>query len=428
MDPIVTLDVGGKIFRSAKSTLVNYSDYFRAMISRFTHEDYEKTHFIDKSPENFYHILEKLRDPRYNVPYQCFYDLEYFQITLQECQTQDDSDDDSDHFEEKKERISLFGPKAKRDPTHTVFKQRKTVTTQDIEHSFERLFKIGECKLSIKSYPSIARNFALYGPSNSIRSVLENLKYIEILDGNEPVLRIDGDWVRASMLLRGLQVKYTDACFYLGWLIESVYFVRNTALVFVLEPNQLNVGCKLIYSIATIQAREYIAFANGYHEFYFDTSKKYVVSTEGSDIAVISLDELPRLFEVVPTMICIEAKDSFGNHVLAVRSIEIKSVLEDSGQTQTLLSAQEKDMLVRDKVIHKIRNVDAPLYTFSISARPTSDKILSSTDLQLKAGKLYINLKEQFKQEKITLKAFFAYTGIQAIEENKIVNLEAMNK
>ena len=61
----ITLDVGGRIFKTLLSTLISESGYFRALFS----EKWESTsnkdipHFIDADPDTFEHLLRYMRRP-----------------------------------------------------------------------------------------------------------------------------------------------------------------------------------------------------------------------------------------------------------------------------------------------------------------------------------------------------------------------------
>ena len=78
---VVTLDVGGTIFRTTRSTLQR-SGYFEAMLNGPWAETVQdgKPIFIDRDPENFRHVLGVLRDPQHELPNSMLYELDYFQI------------------------------------------------------------------------------------------------------------------------------------------------------------------------------------------------------------------------------------------------------------------------------------------------------------------------------------------------------------
>lgn len=64
-DHPVTLDIGGRLFKTHRSTLTSQSGYFRTMFDtryQFAEASQESTAiFIDRNPDSFAHILEFLR-------------------------------------------------------------------------------------------------------------------------------------------------------------------------------------------------------------------------------------------------------------------------------------------------------------------------------------------------------------------------------
>ena len=78
----VTLDVGGRVFRTTADTLCAGSQYFRSLFERFPPAPPPPTDaagnssggvdgaplFIDRDPQAFEHVLALLRDPEYVVP------------------------------------------------------------------------------------------------------------------------------------------------------------------------------------------------------------------------------------------------------------------------------------------------------------------------------------------------------------------------
>jgi len=76
MSDIVTLDVGGQIFRTDKKTLMP-SAYFRSLFDRW---DTTEVHFIDRDSENFRQILALLRDPNHTISENMLYELQYYGI------------------------------------------------------------------------------------------------------------------------------------------------------------------------------------------------------------------------------------------------------------------------------------------------------------------------------------------------------------
>ena len=71
MSETIYLDVGGKIFRTTKSTLFTIP-YFQAM-DRFNGIVGSKSEplFIDRDPKFFRHILNFARNPDYSLPEKC---------------------------------------------------------------------------------------------------------------------------------------------------------------------------------------------------------------------------------------------------------------------------------------------------------------------------------------------------------------------
>eukprot|EP00933_Yihiella_yeosuensis_P068518 TRINITY_DN74211_c0_g1_i1.p1 TRINITY_DN74211_c0_g1~~TRINITY_DN74211_c0_g1_i1.p1 ORF type:complete len:271 (-),score=33.52 TRINITY_DN74211_c0_g1_i1:82-894(-) len=64
-DDVVSLDVGGLIFKTWRSTLISKSKYFRALLSgNFKDDGREKPLFVDADPDIFKHILEYCRSHR----------------------------------------------------------------------------------------------------------------------------------------------------------------------------------------------------------------------------------------------------------------------------------------------------------------------------------------------------------------------------
>jgi hypothetical protein len=83
-DHPVTLDIGGRLFKTHRSTLTSQSGYFRTMFDTRYHfaEASKKSTavFIDRNPDSFAHILEFLRDPGYVLPHTLERELEWYQI------------------------------------------------------------------------------------------------------------------------------------------------------------------------------------------------------------------------------------------------------------------------------------------------------------------------------------------------------------
>lgn len=101
VDPdIVTLDVGGQLFKTRKSTLMSRSAYFRRMWnSQFQFaEAAESTVFLDRDPGLFRHVLAYLRNPGVHLSCDVLPELEYFGIPIpasMQCHTDDASSSSS---------------------------------------------------------------------------------------------------------------------------------------------------------------------------------------------------------------------------------------------------------------------------------------------------------------------------------------------
>ena len=75
---IITLDVGGRIFKTTRNTLIGGSEYFRDLFED-SHNNNEPL-FIDRSYDAFEHVLNLLRNPTYKFPDQYLEELKYFGI------------------------------------------------------------------------------------------------------------------------------------------------------------------------------------------------------------------------------------------------------------------------------------------------------------------------------------------------------------
>jgi hypothetical protein len=74
MTTIITLDVGGKLFKINKELLIAKSEYFDNFFK--DNKTYEEPLYIDRCPHIFKHILGYIRDTNYPFPekYQSEYD------------------------------------------------------------------------------------------------------------------------------------------------------------------------------------------------------------------------------------------------------------------------------------------------------------------------------------------------------------------
>lgn len=66
MTSVITLNVGGKLMCTYKSTLERL-DYFQSKLDRWNSENNDII-FVDYDPELFIHLLNKLRDDSYTIP------------------------------------------------------------------------------------------------------------------------------------------------------------------------------------------------------------------------------------------------------------------------------------------------------------------------------------------------------------------------
>ena len=88
MEPatIITLDVGGTIFKSTVDTLIK-SGYFSALLnSDHWNFDTSKPYFIDRSAMLFEHVLSYLRNPNYPYPAEHIGELDFYGIHYDESQ------------------------------------------------------------------------------------------------------------------------------------------------------------------------------------------------------------------------------------------------------------------------------------------------------------------------------------------------------
>ena len=77
---IISLDVGGKIFKCNKDLLISRCKYFEDLFSEYSHltENNNEIIYIDRSPHIFKHILALIRDSRYQYPKKYKEELTYF--------------------------------------------------------------------------------------------------------------------------------------------------------------------------------------------------------------------------------------------------------------------------------------------------------------------------------------------------------------
>lgn len=85
---IVTLDVGGKIFKTTKDILIMNSEYFRAMFDDNFENYFDengiqiKEIFIDRSYKAFNYVLDYLRDPTQKIDERYVNEFDYYQINF----------------------------------------------------------------------------------------------------------------------------------------------------------------------------------------------------------------------------------------------------------------------------------------------------------------------------------------------------------
>ena len=80
-DPIVRLNVGGRIFETHKSVL-GPSAYFGALLDRRWSGGKNETIFIDRDPDNFRHVLAFLRDVNHSFPCEIEYEFDFYGVPL----------------------------------------------------------------------------------------------------------------------------------------------------------------------------------------------------------------------------------------------------------------------------------------------------------------------------------------------------------
>ncbi len=89
---IVTLNIGGQIFKTTFSTLVIRSGYFRGIFdpthhpipNQISNNSKDRELFIDRSPHIFKHVLAFLRDIEYHYPRKYVRELDFYQIDYED--------------------------------------------------------------------------------------------------------------------------------------------------------------------------------------------------------------------------------------------------------------------------------------------------------------------------------------------------------
>ena len=78
-EDIVKLNIGGTIFHTTKSTLLNTPSIFQAHLSRWSVNKDEI--FLDRDPKAFRHVLSRLRNPDYPFPPELNHELQFYCLT-----------------------------------------------------------------------------------------------------------------------------------------------------------------------------------------------------------------------------------------------------------------------------------------------------------------------------------------------------------
>jgi hypothetical protein len=281
--------------------------------------------------------------------------------------------------------------------------------TENIEQTKTKKFTDSGLTLTISNC-YIVKSFGLYGSSQSIRSVLENLEFIEFKTTQDVIFKLDGDWIRNSMVLRKLQVKYSDNYFSLAWLLRLLFFYEESSLIFHLKENKLNRECKLLYSIPILHKEESQSMCHGYNEESIENAVKMTIhhTLDTYDSTKI---RFPKEFRMLPKLVCIECRDLSGNMILPIKSIDVLN-------KNLSVMHFKKSMLVHDKISHNIKNINAPLYTISVSPSPFNAKILTWATIEW-MEELQINIKKSFRDKEFILKVYFVSSNVVAIERGR---------
>ena len=73
--PTIKLNVGGKRFETTKKQTLSASKYFTDIILKY--DNLSNEIFIDRSYDNFEHVLSLLRDTQHPFPKNIEYELEF---------------------------------------------------------------------------------------------------------------------------------------------------------------------------------------------------------------------------------------------------------------------------------------------------------------------------------------------------------------
>lgn len=425
-DQRVHLNVGGRLFSTTKSTLENVSGYFRSWFGLFP-IDYSKTIFIDRDGDKFYHVLELMRDTTYDFPYQYKKELEYFQIDMNDEESENNNGNDE-------ENNSIFGidelvrfnkpSKPKR--FQRLDAQRIPITADThIEPHYTKwstLFNcmtpsiLQTCTQKIEPYTflefeneHIVSHFALIGNSTDIDYVIENIEAIHILhlDGITPLdIRnlpknhpdfhlIDGDWIRTKKILMKLKMNKDEDYFSLKFILRLIFAFKKVHMAIIMKDGFVSNRCKLIFSHVNLCMAEYtVLTTSSNHEEPVDGVEKFTFDfVSGKSTLDIDFEKLKN-WRQFPRMICIDAKDKNGENVLPIQKVII------SGDDDAL--SYEEDMLIHDKYINGIPNTTAPIYTITFSEKPFD--LSAQVCLTLKRySDLTIVLNKKISYHKITV-------------------------
>jgi hypothetical protein len=198
------------------------------------------------------------------------------------------------------------------------------------------------------------------------KKVLEDTVYDNFLGGLHV---IDGDWIRTKMTLQKITVKNGQTYLPLKFIFERLWTFLPCCLGFVGKGNKVS-KCKLMYSSIHLMMEEQLHFLRGYTEEFTDVVDKVVLPYDGSELKVVPLS--PHWLQS-PKMICIVARLKNGDYELPIEKVTL------DGRSNQLTYAE--DMLIHDKSMRNITNLQAPIYTITYSVNPFSRKVWTSLDL-----------------------------------------------
>lgn len=131
---IISLDVGGKIFKCNKDLLISRCKYFEDLFSEYSHltennnENNNEIIYIDRSPHIFKHILALIRDSRYQYPKKYKEELTYFLMKRRKKRISKRINSQIKEFKDlsTKEKFSLLEQKKLYEDEIECFKRLKT--------------------------------------------------------------------------------------------------------------------------------------------------------------------------------------------------------------------------------------------------------------------------------------------------------------